>query len=109
MHEVDSKGGEMLPVDGGHQDGCELFKTPTGDDSDNQHMKAVARARHETINVRLKVWRALCGRHRHSLTSHAKGFGAVANMTQMALDVEGTAFHVDYSDNAKISLNLWGM
>jgi hypothetical protein len=46
----------MMLADGGYDDGYKIFETPTGEQNANQTMKALARARHETVNGKLKSW-----------------------------------------------------
>jgi DDE superfamily endonuclease len=101
--------GEMALADGGYQDGYLYFETPTGDnESEDQRMKAIARARHETINRRLKVWRILNNRYHGNIAKHGHIFMAVANITQLGIetrghdvneeDTEGGLFEVEYYD-----------
>ena len=95
---------EMALADGGYNDGYEFFETPTGANDADQYMKSVARARHETINKRLKDYGALGKRFRHSRHLHGKVFYAVANLTHLAMSTEGVrredygSFQVDYFD-----------
>ena len=96
--------GEVALADGGYQGGYEFFETPTGANDADQYMKSVARARHETINKRLKDYGALGKRFRHSRHLHGKVFYAVANLTHLAMSTEGVrredygSFQVDYFD-----------
>ena len=64
-----------------------------------ERMKAKARARHETINGRIKVFGCLSNRWRHPLKKHGTAFGAVANIIQVQIEKEGTTFGVQYDDN----------
>ena len=83
----------------------EFFDTPTGINDEQQYMKSVARARHETINKRLKDWAVLGKTWRHSRHLHGKVFYAVVNLTHLAMADEGPrredygSFQVEYFDN----------
>jgi hypothetical protein len=105
VHELDLHGGEMLLADGGHNDGHETFETPTGEHNADQRMKGLARARHETINGRLKAWRVLSQTHRHPSKTHGLCFRAVANITQLVVQHEGTTFMMDYDDTVPLDEN----
>ena len=86
-------------------DGGEFFETPTGQINQDQRMKAVARARHETINRKLKQFGCLARKWRHSKEKHGSMFMAVANITHMVMSVGGLEelehgqFQVNYKDN----------
>ena len=58
-------------------------------------MKATVRARHETINRRLKSFNVLGGRFRHEIKKHGMVFEAVAVVTQLQLLSE-PVFPVQY-------------
>jgi DDE superfamily endonuclease len=100
--------GEMALADGGYQDGYQFFETPTGHNTPDQWMKAQARARHETINRRIKQWSVMGQRFRADHKEHGTYFHAVANLTQYLImssgfepenDEERNLFHVVYNDN----------
>jgi len=80
---------EMAVADGGYQDGFEFFETPTGLSNDDQHMKAVARARHETINRRFKTFNILKAQYRGKPVTHGYCFFAIANITQYLIECVG--------------------
>ena len=67
-------------------------------DTPYERMKAKARARHETINGRIKVFGCLSNRWRHPLKKHGTAFRAVANIIQVQIEKEGTTFAVQYND-----------
>jgi hypothetical protein len=102
VYELDIQGGEMMLADGGHDDGYEIFETPTGERNADQTMKALARAwawaRHETVNGKLKSWRVLSQTYRHPSITHGLCFRAVANITQFQIAWEGTTFMIDCDD-----------
>jgi DDE superfamily endonuclease len=98
---------EMACADGGYSDAQEFFDTPTGHNNHDQRMKARARARHETINRRLKQWSVLGQRFRGLPQFHDNYFNAVANLTQFLIkhvghepqnDEERELFQVKYND-----------
>ena len=97
--------GEKILADGGYRDGYEFFETPNGLHDWDQRMKALARARHETINARLKQWFVLRGVFRHNINKHGMCFTAVAIITHMMMATQGFdeedhgLFQVDYKDN----------
>jgi len=97
----------MVLADGGHYDGYEFFETPNGNDDGDQHMKALARARHETINRRFKQWTILGSRYRHALDKHGFVFRAIAAIIHFMMMEEcgyteqqpdGLIYGVDYND-----------
>lgn len=56
---------------------------------------AALRARHETVNRRLKQFGVLSQRFRHHRSLHSFCFHAVANITQIMMEVN-PLFHVEY-------------
>jgi hypothetical protein len=97
VYELDP--GEMFLADGGYRDGGVYAETPNGLNTFDQRMKSVARARHETVNARMKNWGVLRGTFRHHLTRHGPIFLAIANITQIQIEEENPLFQVDYHDN----------
>jgi hypothetical protein len=94
--------GEMYVADGGYRDGRTFGDTPTGYNNDDQRMKALARARHEVINSRLKQWGVLKQVFRHNLDNHGKIFFAIANVTQLSIETYGPPFEVLYNDRTSV-------
>jgi len=99
--------GEMVLADGGYHDGCGFFETPNGNNDGDQYMKALVRARHETINRRFKQWSILGSRYRHSLEKHGLVFRAIASITHFMMkeynytdqDPSSNIYGVNYKDN----------
>ena len=97
--------GERILADGGYRDGNQYFETPNGLHNPDQRMKAAARARHETINRRLKQWTVLSKVFRHDMDKHGLCFHAVANISHMLMSTSGVdgvdhgTFQVEYKDN----------
>ena len=89
----------MIVADGGYSDDYEFFDTPTGINDEEQRMKKVARARHETINGKFKTWAILKQSFRHDLNKHWKVFAAISNITQLLIETEEDyIFQVEYND-----------
>jgi hypothetical protein len=104
---ADSDEDEMALADGGYSDGYSFFETPTGHNNADQRMKAVARARHETINRRFKLWGVMGQRFRGKPQHHNKFFSAAANLTQFLIMIsaypleesEIHLFNIGYNDH----------
>ena len=90
---------EIFLADGTYADGNGWCDTPTGLINRDQEMKGVARARHETVNGRLKFFGALSHCFRHHRTNHGRVFAAVANVVQAGIQIHGTNFDLLYNDN----------
>ena len=58
----------------------------------------VVRARHETVNRRMKVWNILGHRFRHNLTLHGSVFNAIASIEQIKMDNGFPMFSVNWED-----------
>lgn len=92
---------EKYLADGGYRDGGQYSETPNGLNNDDQRMKAVVRARHETINNRFKQFGSLSQRYRHKLHHHGTVFRAVAAVVQLGIMSNSQpVFSVDYNDTA---------
>jgi hypothetical protein len=90
---------EKVLADGGYADGGVFCETPTGHRNDDQTMKQEARARHETINSRLKQFGVLSGTWRNARNHHSWAFHAVANIVQLDMAHLSPPFQVAYHDN----------
>jgi hypothetical protein len=88
--------GEMVEADLGYRGEPQYVKTPQpGND-----VQARVRARHETVNKRFKQWNCLSRVFRHQLERHQVTFGAVAVITQLALENGEPLFDVhEYRDH----------
>jgi hypothetical protein len=91
--------GEKILADGGYRDGRVHMETPTGLNNPDQRMKKLARARHETVNLRLKIFGILCKPFRHNLSNHASVFHSIAVITQIAIQTNEPLFQITYYDN----------
>jgi hypothetical protein len=93
------EGDERAVADRGYVGHPVYFDTPWRQ-LDNIHQrvrKAIARARHETVNGLFKTWRVLKAVFRHPRRKHGKCFHAVANIVQSQLEHKPT-WQVDYND-----------
>jgi len=93
VHKLDE--GEFAVADGGYRDGYVKFLTPTGLHDPEDHSEAVFRARHETVNARLKKWNILRATFRHDVHKHGIVFRAIAHITQLELKTTQPLFHVE--------------
>jgi hypothetical protein len=90
---------EKVVADGGYRDGFQYFETPTGTRTIYEKMKSNARARHETVNSRIRRWRALTDIFRHDIVArHGPIFHAIINITQLQILFEEPLFQVEYSE-----------
>ena len=63
-------------------------------------MQGRVRARHETLNGRLKTWGILSQVFRHHITLHGTAFWACAVVTQITIaDCGESLFEAEYSDD----------
>jgi len=77
----------MIVADKGYRDNFCRFLTPTDDKPNLNAIMAQWRARHETINRRFKQFHVLQDVFRHDLTKHQVCFFAVANVTQIMIEL----------------------
>ena len=61
-------------------------------------MQGRARARHETLNGRLKNWGILSQFFRHYIMTHGDVFRACAVVTQLTVENGEPLFEVEYGD-----------
>ena len=61
-------------------------------------MQGRVRARHETLNGRLKTWGILSQIFRHNILRHGKVLRACAVLTQLAIEDGKKLFEVEYGD-----------
>ncbi|CAB9517943.1 hypothetical protein SEMRO_893_G217090.1 [Seminavis robusta] len=94
------EGDERAVADSGYRGHPEFFDTPWKhlDNDQQRRRKALARARHETVNRRFKKWEALHGIWRHPLQKHGVAFHAVANIEQVLIEKKRNVFQVEYND-----------
>ena len=91
--------GEKVIADGGYKGEPGIWAK--GHDQLSKRARKVEgkiRARHETVNARLKNFCVLSTRFRHTLNLHAHCFYAVANLVQLAMKHEMPLFEVNYNE-----------
>ena len=76
--------GEHRLAGGGRSGGNQRAATPTGRSAEEQRAQGRARARHETVNSRFKVFGVLKQQHRHKLEDRSEALTAVASVAQLA-------------------------
>ena len=96
IYELDDN--EFFLADGGYHDRNQYSVTPTGGNQFSDRQKAVARARHESINKSLKSFDILKQKFRHPLDKHNTVFNSVANVTQLRIMNGDFIFNVDYNE-----------
>jgi hypothetical protein len=90
---------EMAVADSGYKGEVHHIRTPNVGTAEERQMQDLARARHETVNCRLKIFNVLgAGYFRHDLTFHSSCFRAVAVITQLTFENGGEPFQVDFHD-----------
>lgn len=97
IHELEDW--EYYIADGGYQDGGNYAVTPSGRNEFSDRQKAVVRARHETVNKRLKDWSALSHTFRHSLDKHGVVFRAIANLVQLQMQTVCGNWALEYDES----------
>jgi hypothetical protein len=80
-------------------DGGKKFDTPSGLHNVGQRMRSLCRARHETINGRVKKFAVTSTRFRHRLKKHQQCFHAIMVLTQMDIMLHDTNFEVYYNED----------
>ena len=90
---------EKILADGGYQDAGNKFDTPTGLHNVGQRMRSLCRARHETINGRIKKFAVTSTKFRHHLQKHQVCFHAIMVMTQIDIMLHDTNFEVCYNED----------
>jgi hypothetical protein len=92
--------GERVEADDGYRGHADKIKCPQNDANppENLVMQGRARARHETLNGRLKNWGILSQVFRHDILCHGEVFRACAVVTQLTIDDGEPLFEVEYGD-----------
>ena len=90
--------GEKYIADGGYSEPDGYSITPSGLHDFEDRQRATARARHETVNGVLKVYRALRDMWRHEREKHSPMFHAIANVVQLGLRDGNHVFAIDYDE-----------
>ena len=88
--------GECVEADGGYRGDANVKHPKDCTNFGEEEMKSAARARHETVNRRLKIFRVLKDTFRHDLNKHIFCFDACAVVTQLNLQSFEPIYQVDY-------------
>ena len=94
--------GERVEADEGYVGHPDKIVCPTnpGYSDERRAMSARARARHETLNGRLKNWGILRQVFQHRIQLHGTVFPACAVVTQVGILIEESLFDVEYGDDS---------
>jgi hypothetical protein len=88
----------MYLADGGYSDGNVHAETPTGLNTYDQAQKRLARARHETVNARIKAFAVFTDEFRHHPSKHGLCMLTVTNLLQIGIQYsENTLFDIEYT------------
>jgi hypothetical protein len=90
--------GEMFVADRGYRDGGTYAMTPTGYNTPGERMKSVVRARHESINGRLKKFKILSTPFRNKIDKHYMVFNSLVHAVQLELEYGNDLYPVFYND-----------
>ncbi len=92
--------GERVEADEGYRGHEDKIKCPSNpaNPPENLAMQGRVRARHETLNGRLKNWGILSQVFRHDISLHGPVFRACAVITQLAIKNGEPLFTVEYKD-----------
>jgi DDE superfamily endonuclease len=90
--------GEKYIADSGYKDGGEHSITPSGINNQFEKMAAAARARHENINGRIKVFKILSTPFRNERGKHWWCFHSIVNMLQLEMQNTRPVRQVHYDD-----------
>jgi hypothetical protein len=87
---------EKVIADKGYRDSFQHFETPTDERTLYEKRKSNIRARHETVNSRIRHWRALADTFQHDFERHCTVFHSILNITQLQILYEEPLFQVEY-------------
>lgn len=92
--------GESAVADSGYVGEPHHIRTPGVGTEDEKEMQDIARARHETVNSRLKTFEVLGdARFRHDPMFHSSCFRAVAVIIQLSFENGAPPFQVTFYDD----------
>jgi hypothetical protein len=89
---------EMFIADRGYSDSWEFAMTPTCWRNPFESMNARVRARHETVNRRIKIFNILSRVFRNDKEKHWMAFHAIVNMLQIEIEQTRPNQQVFYDD-----------
>ena len=92
--------GDWVEVDEGYHGHPDKIKCPGNNvnPAENWAMQERVRARHKTLNGRLKTWGILSHVFRHRITMHGDVFWACMVVTQLTIKNGEPLFEVEYAD-----------
>ena len=92
--------GERVEADKGYHGHPNKIKCPGNNihPAENQRMQSRVRARHETLNGRLKTWGILSQVFQNSITMHGNVFRACTVVMQLTIESGEPLFEVEYED-----------
>jgi len=91
---------ESAVADSGYVGEPHHLRTPKVGTDAEKAMQDLERARHETVNSRLKIFEVLGAQYfRHDLSFHSSCFRAVAVITQLSFENGAPPFQVDFHDD----------
>ena len=96
-------GGEQVIADRGYNGDVKVI-TPYSDPTNKTHLKmmGISRARHETINGRLKGWGILGENFRHNIDQHNLIFKFILVIEQIKIESGSPPFQVNYINKALV-------
>ena len=98
---------ERVEADDGYLPGDpEFVKTRSGIFHDNHEIRNTVRARHETVNKRMKQFGALSSKFRHGMDKHGIVFDAIAVLTQISFNRGETLFQINEDDYNNITFDV---
>lgn len=90
---------EFAVADSGYRGEPHDIRTPEVGTENEKAMQDIARARHETVNSRLKIFNVLGAQYfRHDIAFHSSCFRAVAVITQLSFENGSPPFQVEFHD-----------
>ena len=90
--------GERVEADNGYRGEPESVDLPEECvDERQREVKSRVRARHETMNNRLKNWSILSNSFRHPVEKHLLVFNSIAVITQLSIENGRPLFQVEYT------------
>ena len=89
--------GEKVIADAGYR-GDNRVISPSGLNNFSARLHSLIRARHETLNARLKIFNVLSHVFRHNIMKHSMCFHAVANIVQLEIEAGFELFSVHYDE-----------
>ena len=90
--------GEKVIADSGYRGDDRILHKTGENNSFTARMRAEVRARHETVNARIKVFAVASGKFRHTLDMHTMCIYSVVNIVQLRIMYEGALFEVGYDE-----------